>query len=207
MQRTSFETMNCSVAQCLEVVGEWWSMLIVRDAFLGVRRFDDFQTRLGISRNILNVRLTSLVDAGVLERVPYQERPPRHEYRLTDKGRELWPVLTAMREWGDRWAAPDGAPLEVVHEACGEVMHPTYRVQRVRRAGRSALGSRATRARRPPRRLRPDGASRDDLNGELTVRKSVRSAHTSRRRRAGSGYAQLTPRWRDGSCRDRARSR
>ena len=126
MQRTSFETMNCSVAQCLEVVGEWWSMLIVRDAFLGVRRFDDFQTRLGISRNILNVRLTSLVDAGVLERVPYQERPPRHEYRLTDKGRELWPVLTAMREWGDRWAAPGGAPLEVVHEACGEVMHPTF---------------------------------------------------------------------------------
>jgi DNA-binding HxlR family transcriptional regulator len=126
MQRTSFETMNCSVAQCLEVVGEWWSMLIIRDAFLGVRRFDDFQTRLGISRNILNVRLTSLVDAGVLERVPYQERPPRHEYRLTDKGRELWPVLTAMREWGDRWAAPGGAPLEVVHEACGEVTHPTF---------------------------------------------------------------------------------
>ena len=126
MQRTSFETMNCSVAQCLEVIGEWWSMLIVRDAFLGVRRFDDFQTRLGISRNILNVRLTSLVDAGVLEQVPYQERPPRHEYRLTDKGRDLWPVLTAMREWGDQWAAPDGAPLEVVHDACGEVMHPTY---------------------------------------------------------------------------------
>jgi len=126
MQRTSFETMNCSVAQCLEVVGEWWSMLIIRDAFLGVRRFDDFQKRLGISRNILNVRLTSLVDAGVLERVPYQQRPPRHEYRLTDKGRELWPVLTAMREWGDRWAAPGGAPLEVVHEACGQVMHPTF---------------------------------------------------------------------------------
>ena len=76
VQRTSFETMNCSVAQCLEVIGEWWSMLIVRDAFLGVRRFDDFQSRLGISRNILNARLTSLVEAGVLERVPYQERPP-----------------------------------------------------------------------------------------------------------------------------------
>ena len=123
MQRKSFATMNCSVAQCLEVVGEWWSMLIIRDAFLGVRRFDDFQSRLGISRNILNVRLTSLVDAGVLERVPYQERPLRHEYRLTDKGRDLWPVLTTMREWGDKWAAPDGAPLEVVHDACGEVIH------------------------------------------------------------------------------------
>ena len=123
VQRKSFETMNCSVAQCLEVVGEWWSMLIIRDAFLGVRRFDDFQTRLGISRNILNVRLRTLVEADVLERVPYQQRPPRYEYRLTDKGRDLWPVLTTMREWGDKWAAPNGAPLEIVHDACGEVMH------------------------------------------------------------------------------------
>ncbi len=126
MQRKSFEAMNCSVAQCLEVVGEWWSMLIVRDAFLGVRRFDDLQSRLGISRNVLTTRLSSLVEAGVLEKVPYQERPLRHEYRLTDKGRDLWPVLTAMREWGDRWAAPDGAPLELVHDACGEVLRLTH---------------------------------------------------------------------------------
>ena len=98
MQRTSFEDMNCSVAQCLEVVGEWWSLLIVRDAFLGVRRFDDLQARLGISRNILNQRLTRLVDNGVLERVPYQEHPPRSEYLLTEKGRDLWHVVTAMRQ-------------------------------------------------------------------------------------------------------------
>lgn len=123
MRRTSFESMNCSVAQCLEAVGEWWSMLIVRDAFLGVRRFDDFQARLGISRNILNVRLTRLVDAGILVRVPYQEHPPRSEYRLTEKGRDLWPVINTMRQWGDRWAAPDGAPLELVHDACGKVAH------------------------------------------------------------------------------------
>ena len=122
MQRTSFEGMNCSVAQCLEVIGEWWSMLIVRDAFLGVRRFDDFQSRLGISRNILTSRLTSLVAAGVLQKLPYQDRPLRHEYRLTDKGRDLWPVLTTMREWGDRWAAPSGPPLELVHNACGRTM-------------------------------------------------------------------------------------
>jgi DNA-binding HxlR family transcriptional regulator len=113
--------MNCSVAQCLEVVGEWWSMLIVRDAFLGVRRFDDFQARLGISRNILNQRLTHLVDEGVLERVRYQDHPPRDEYRLTDKGRDLWGVLTAMRQWGDRWAAPDGPSLVLVHKDCGHV--------------------------------------------------------------------------------------
>ena len=80
VQRVSFEDMNCSVAQCLEVVGEWWSLLIVRDAFLGVRRFDDFQARLGISRNILNQRLKRLVDSGVLERVPYRDNPPRSEY-------------------------------------------------------------------------------------------------------------------------------
>jgi len=121
VQRTSFEDVNCSVAQCLEVVGEWWSLLIVRDAFLGVTRFDDFQARLGISRNILNQRLSHLVDHGVLKRVPYEEHPPRSEYRLTDKGRDLFHVMTAMRQWGDRWAAADGPPLKLRHKACGHV--------------------------------------------------------------------------------------
>lgn len=119
MERTSFSGWNCSVAQCVEVVGEWWSMLIVRDAFMGVRRFDDFQRDLGISRNILNQRLSHLADAGVLEKVPYCERPLRYEYRLTEKGRALWPVLTAMRQWGDAYYAPDGAPVELVHKGCG----------------------------------------------------------------------------------------
>src|SRR6202048_2057709 len=121
MQRTSFEDMTCSVAQCLDVVGEWWSLLIVRDAFLGVTRFDDFQARLGISRNILTQRLNRLVDNGVMKRVPYQDHPPRSEYRLTDKGRDLWHVVTAMRQWGDRWAAPDGPPVEMIHKGCGHV--------------------------------------------------------------------------------------
>jgi DNA-binding HxlR family transcriptional regulator len=153
MQRTSFEDMNCSVAQCLEVIGEWWSMLIVRDAFLGVRRFDDFQSRLGISRNILTNRLTGLVAAGVLDKVPYQDHPPRHEYRLTDKGRDLWPVLTTMREWGDRWAAPNGAPLEIVHDACGK----TTVLQHTCRACGEAVDSRSVRARPGP------GATDDGL--------------------------------------------
>jgi DNA-binding HxlR family transcriptional regulator len=119
VERKSFADMDCSVAQCLEVVGEWWSMLIVRDVFLGVTRFDEFQRRLGISRNILQQRLARLVDAGVLTRVPYSEHPPRDDYRLTDKGRDLWPVLTAMRQWGDKYAAPSGPPLKVTHKACG----------------------------------------------------------------------------------------
>src|SRR5579862_8189226 len=126
MERKSFAGMDCSVAQCLEVVGEWWTMLVVRDAFLGVTRFDDFQRRLGISRNILQQRLTRLVGSGVLDRVQYSSHPPRNEYRLTDKGRELWPVLTAMRQWGDRYAAPNGPPLEVVHTACGAVAHGVF---------------------------------------------------------------------------------
>ncbi|MGH9019984.1 MAG: winged helix-turn-helix transcriptional regulator [Acidimicrobiales bacterium] len=123
MERKSFASMDCSVAQCLEVIGEWWSMLVVRDAFMGVTRFEEFQRRTGISRNILNQRLAKLVDAGVLARVPYSEHPPRVDYRLTDKGRDLWPVLTAMRQWGDRYEAPDGAPVEVVHASCGAVTH------------------------------------------------------------------------------------
>ena len=122
MRRTSFEDVNCSIARCLDVVGEWWSLLIVRDAFLGVSRFDDFQARLQISRNILARRLDRLVEHGVLRRVPYQDRPPRDEYRLTPKGRDLWHVLTALRQWGDRWAAPDGPPLEMTHAACGHVV-------------------------------------------------------------------------------------
>ena len=103
--------MHCSVAQCLEVVGEWWSMLIVRDAFLGVTRFDHFQERLGISRNILDQRLNRLVETGVFAKVPYSEHPPRFDYRLTDKGRDLWPIITTMRQWGDKYAAPDGPPM------------------------------------------------------------------------------------------------
>jgi len=119
MERKSFSAMDCSVAQCLEVIGEWWSMLIVRDAFLGVTRFEEFQRRLGISRNILRTRLSALVEADVLVRVPYSQHPPRDDYRLTAKGRDLWPILTMMRQWGDRYAAPDGPPVELLHRSCG----------------------------------------------------------------------------------------
>jgi DNA-binding HxlR family transcriptional regulator len=121
MERKSFSGMHCSVAQCLEVVGEWWTLLVVRDAFFGVTRFDEFQQRLGISRNILNERLARLTQAGVLTKVPYSEHPPRFDYRLTDKGRDLWPVITSMCQWGDKYAAPDGPPLRLIHRSCGEI--------------------------------------------------------------------------------------
>jgi DNA-binding HxlR family transcriptional regulator len=123
MERKSFSEMNCSVAQCLEVVGEWWSMLILRDAFFGFTRFDQFQERLGISRNVLNQRLARLVEAGVLAKELYRDHPPRYDYRLTEKGRDLWPVLTTMRQWGDKYAAPDGPPVQVIHKECGQLFN------------------------------------------------------------------------------------
>jgi DNA-binding HxlR family transcriptional regulator len=115
----TYDSQTCSVARALEVVGERWTLLILRDAFLGVRRFDDFQADLGIARNVLADRLGRLVDAGVLDRHAYSDRPPRHEYRLTDKGRDLWPVVHALAVWGDKHEAPDGPPTVFVHRDCG----------------------------------------------------------------------------------------
>jgi DNA-binding HxlR family transcriptional regulator len=115
----TYEGQVCSAARALEVVGERWTMLIVRDAFLGVRRFDDFQRSLGIARNVLQARLGRLVENGILERVRYQERPERFEYRLTKKGVDLWPVMVSLLAWGDRHAAPDGPPVVLEHRDCG----------------------------------------------------------------------------------------
>ena len=115
----------CSVARALSVVGDRWVMLVLREAFLGTRRFEDFHERVGASRRVLAERLAGLVEDGVLDRVRYSERPDRFEYRLTDKGRDLHTVLTALRVWGDRWMADDqGPPVTVVHRTCGAAMDP-----------------------------------------------------------------------------------
>jgi DNA-binding HxlR family transcriptional regulator len=115
--------MNCSIAQALEEIGEWWTLLIVRDLQLGVTRFDDFQARTGISRNVLADRLAKLVETGVVTKVAYQQNPERFDYRLTEKGKDLWTVVNALREWGDKWEAPDGPPVELEHRACGQRVH------------------------------------------------------------------------------------
>ena len=107
------------MARALEVVGERWTLLIVRDALLGVRRFEDFQRDLGVSRGVLTTRLQLLCDEGILERRRYQERPERFEYRLTDKGRDLWPVMMALVKWGDRHEAEHGPPRLILHRDCG----------------------------------------------------------------------------------------
>lgn len=114
MRRKSFADMNCALAGALDQVGEWWSLLIVRDAGLGLERFDEFQRSLGIAPSTLTARLNRLVDAGVLTRVRYQDNPPRDAYRLTPKGRGLLPVVVALIQWGDRWEAHGaaGPPVE-----------------------------------------------------------------------------------------------
>jgi DNA-binding HxlR family transcriptional regulator len=115
----------CSVARTLAIVGDRWTLLVLRDAFLGIRRFEDFQRDLGATRHRLADRLRKLVEHGIFERVPYQERPARYEYRLTDKGRDLYPVVVSLTRWGDRWLADDdGPPLEPVHRRCGRRMMP-----------------------------------------------------------------------------------
>src|SRR4051812_38885984 len=115
----TYESQRCSVARTLELVGERWTLLIVRDAFLGVRRFGDFADRLGIARNVLQDRLERLVEAGVLVKVPYQGPRLRHESRLTDMGRALWPSIAALLQFGDRPLADDGPPMLLLHRGCG----------------------------------------------------------------------------------------
>jgi DNA-binding HxlR family transcriptional regulator len=121
MHRTNFGEMACSIARTLDVIGEPWSLLILRDVWVGMHRFDQLHADLGISRKVLTERLNHLVDRGVLERRPYDRRP-RHEYHLTPKGAELVDVLMVLRGWGDRWLAGEaGPPVLYRHHACGEL--------------------------------------------------------------------------------------
>lgn len=124
MKRTSFARWPCSIARTVDLIGDWWTPLVLREAYYGVRRFDDFEAGLGIGRNILTERLRRLVREGLLERRKYQDHPPRYEYRLTDKGKDFFPVLAAMVAWGDRWLdAGKGVPVNLRHRTCGKVSH------------------------------------------------------------------------------------
>jgi DNA-binding HxlR family transcriptional regulator len=125
MERTSFADMRCSLARGLELIGDWWSPLIIRDLFLDVVRFDDLVEDLGISRNLLTRRLKALVENGIVERIAYSRRPARYEYRLTEAGRDLVPAILALTAWGDRWARPkQGSPILFVHKGCGHHFQP-----------------------------------------------------------------------------------
>lgn len=170
MRRTRFDDWDCSIARTVDLLGDWWTPMVVRAAFLGARRFDDFRTGLGIPRNVLAERLRTLVEDGVLDRIPYQDRPPRHEYRLTDKGLALFPVVVTMMRWGDEWLdwGGHGPPVKLVDRETGEEVDPVLvdartgerldprRVRAVSAAsGRGAARAPATR----PQGRRPSGSS------------------------------------------------
>lgn len=138
--RFRYSAANCSIARTLGVVGEKWTLLILREAFYGVRRFDDFHTALGCARNLLASRLKTLVVHGLLERVGYTDERGRgrHEYKLTDKGRDLFPVVVALMQWGDRWTADEAGPaVQMFHRECGAPVTAELTCG----AGHSALGA------------------------------------------------------------------
>jgi len=152
--RRSLGDWNCSVARTLEVLGDGWTMLILRDAFLGTRRFADFEAALGISKNILTKRLQHLVDHGVMEKVDAGVHGTRFEYLLTRKGKDLLTVVTALRQWGDRWEfGPGNEPILVVDQATGDPIEPV----RIRRVDGTPVPSRDLGVRPGP------GASEDTL--------------------------------------------
>jgi DNA-binding HxlR family transcriptional regulator len=117
---------NCTIARAMEILGERWSVVVLREVFSGIRRFDDMRVRTNIPRQVLTNRLSTLVERGILHRVPYREpgARTRHEYRLTDMGFDIYPILVAVKDWGDRYLAdPGGAPLAIVHRDCGSPVH------------------------------------------------------------------------------------
>ncbi len=147
MKRTGLGDQPCSIARTLDVAGEWWSPLILRDVAYGVRRFGEIQADLGISANVLADRLESLLHEGLLETRLYQERPERHEYLLTEKGADLVPALLALMQWGDKWKWPGGVgPVEVSHQHCGHEVKVELRCEHCERE--LALTDLRARARR-----------------------------------------------------------
>jgi DNA-binding HxlR family transcriptional regulator len=124
VSRTDTSAWPCTIARSADVLGDDWILLVMRQACLGTRRFEDFQRELGIGRSILTTKLHRLVAEGMLRRVEYQQRPVRQEYRLTDKGRDVYPILAATAAWGERWlSGPGGTPLILHHTACDHDMH------------------------------------------------------------------------------------
>ena len=153
MRRTRFADWDCSVARATDILGDWWTPLVVRSAMLGCRRFDDFVEMLGIPRNVLTERLTRLVDEEILAKVEYQERPVRYEYRLTPKGVGLYPVIVTMLEWGNEWLDWEtDPPVHLVDRETGERLEP---VLVDRRTGKELVPRKTRAVYDPGRGLRP----------------------------------------------------
>lgn len=125
MPRSEIGHQSCPVARSIDVVGDPWTLMVLRELFLGSHRFDELEAQTGVSPHLLSLRMRKLQDAGIVERRAYQERPTRYEYQLTTKGLDLWPVIMALRAWGDRWHDwPEGKPVKLRHQGCGKRSEP-----------------------------------------------------------------------------------
>ena len=165
MRWSEIREMKCSVARTLSVIGDRWTLLVLRDTFLGLRRFEDFRHDLRLTRHRLAARLRKLVDDGILVRVQYQDHPRRFEYRLTEKGVDLYPVVVSLLRWGDRWmVGADGPPIELVHQSCGSHVMPTLTCP----ACKEEVNARTMSARPGPGLKKP--AERPDSSGARHAR-------------------------------------
>jgi DNA-binding HxlR family transcriptional regulator len=155
MRRTRFDQWPCPIARTTDLVGDWWTPLVMREAFAGRRRFEDIQRALKVPRAVLARRLDRLVDEGLLKKVSYEEHPPRYEYRLTDKGRAFWDVLAAMWRWGSDWLwGEDGPPVILIDNETGREVRPVVVDENtgIRLTGRRLrMGRKKDVAPRPPR--------------------------------------------------------
>jgi DNA-binding HxlR family transcriptional regulator len=124
MSRTDLAQHSCTLARTIELIGDAWSLMILREMFLGGRRFDDLQRLTGASPHILSQRLKRLEREGVLRRETYNQHPPRHEYRLTESGRDLWPVIVSLKQWGDSWLEAGDTPVAIIHKGCDHTVTP-----------------------------------------------------------------------------------
>jgi DNA-binding HxlR family transcriptional regulator len=153
MRRTRFDDWPCPIARTTDLVGDWWTPLVMREVFLGRRRFEDFQRSLKVPRAVLAQRLDRLVEEGLLKKVPYQEHPPRYEYRLTDKGKAFWDVLAAMWRWGSDWLwGENGPPVILVDNETGVEVRPLVVDENTgtRLTGRRLRMSRKPKVAKPP---------------------------------------------------------
>jgi DNA-binding HxlR family transcriptional regulator len=180
MQRKTFDGMNCSIARSLDQIGEWWTLLIIRECTMGTTRFDDFQRHLGIARNILTNRLNRLTDQGILEKTPIGNSERFFDYRLTRKGEELFPVLIALLQWGDRWSnSKNGAPIKLVDERTRKAVERIH----LRSADGRVLGIRDVRLKAGPgatdvTRAIVAGRNQAIFGGEMAIQ---HQRHASRR--------------------------
>lgn len=182
--------LTCSIARSLSVVGDRWTLLVLREAFLRTRRFEEFQSHLGMPRHRLADRLRKLVEHGILERVRYEERPPRYEYRLTEKGADLYPVIASLVTWGDRWMAGDsGVPIELVHKPCGHTVTPQLMCPDCRQP----IQARDMRAQLGPALLQREHVHTPADGATIAAAQSAMTSSSARRRRRAARPKESRP--------------